>query len=87
MHFIPLYRPTFNQEVRSICSFKIYYPFTTITIINQKSMNSKTQQMVNAIKSKAKNTITNKMEFKDKDEVLELAVTELHERLKKDKLL
>jgi hypothetical protein len=50
-------------------------------------MNSKTQQMVNAIKSKAKNTITNKMEFKDKDEVLELAVTELHERLKKDKLL
>ena len=50
-------------------------------------MHSKTAQFIQKIQTKVKNPITGDKQFKNKDEVIDLAVERLFDDLKRDKLV
>jgi len=51
------------------------------------ALTSKTNNRLLEIQRKVKSTITGQPEFKTRDEVIDLAVEQLHEQLKRQKLL
>ena len=51
------------------------------------ALTSKTQSLLQQIHQRVKSTATGKQEFKHRDEVIDLAVEQLYDQLKRQKLL